>query len=73
MSTHNSPPRTGEQWSTTPSFDRRARLERRDADLGPPGGVPERREGHERRGMSVSEVRLSDAEWEQYFAQAPQR
>ena len=67
MSNHNSCLCVIEQRAT----DRRMRMERRGADIGPPAGIRERRQGQERRAISVSEVRLSDAEWAQYFAQKP--
>jgi hypothetical protein len=51
--------------------DRRMRMERRADNSGPPDGIRERRRGQERRALSVSEVRLSDAEWERYFAPTP--
>jgi hypothetical protein len=71
MSIHNSCWPAIEQSPAEVTTDRRMRMERRSDNLGPPAGIRERRRGKERRAISVSEVRLSDAEWAQYFAKMP--
>jgi len=65
MTNHNSRRRID---ATT---DRRMCVERRADNSSPPADTRERRQGQERRGISVSEIRLSDAEWEQYFEKMP--
>jgi len=49
--------------------ERRKRCERRGRDIGPPSNFRERRQSRERRVLSVQEVKLSDMQWERYFAQ----
>ncbi len=49
--------------------ERRRRGDRRRRDLGPPVEFRERRQSRERRVTFVREVKLSDQQWEHYFAQ----
>lgn len=46
--------------------DRRSGRDRRVKDLGPPGGV-ERRHRPDPRRPAVTELELSEVEWERYF------
>lgn len=45
----------------------RAATDRRDVDLGPPGGWKERRRNTERRIPTVEEQSMTEAEWLSYF------
>lgn len=49
--------------------ERRKRGDRRRRDVGPPTDLRDRRQSRERRVVSVREVKLSDMQWERYFAQ----
>jgi hypothetical protein len=53
--------------------ERRQRCDRRNVNLGPPANTPERRQSPERRAISVSEISLSDRQWEFYFPQVTVR
>ena len=48
--------------------ERRKRRERRMRNSGPPKGLGERRVCEERRVTSVTEVELSEKQWETYFS-----
>jgi len=50
------------------SGERRKRRERRMRNAGPPKGLAERRLYEERRVTSVTEVELSEKQWETYFS-----
>nr|MBL8412171.1 ankyrin repeat domain-containing protein [Dechloromonas sp.] len=52
------------------SGERRMLGERRLRDIGPPAALRERRVQQERRATSVSEIELSDLQWENYFSQS---
>lgn len=48
-------------------MDRRARVDRRQRDVGPPGGCNERRRRAERRLAYAEDAALSDDEFASYF------
>lgn len=50
--------------------ERRKRIERRKRNLGAPSGFAERRRARERRVTSVSELTLTDLQWDSYFTQS---
>lgn len=50
--------------------ERRKRTERRMRDTGAPPGFVERRRAAERRDTSVSELTLTDLQWQTYFTQS---
>lgn len=52
------------------SSERRKGVERRRGNLGAPSGFTERRRALERRVTSVSELTLTDYQWETYFSQS---
>jgi len=49
------------------SIERRSRQDRRNLEIGPPGGVGERRVLAERRMPQVAVRNFSDVEWRTYF------
>jgi len=49
------------------NLERRARLERRVIDAGPPDGSSERRRHAERRLPKSEEMQISADDWERYF------
>jgi hypothetical protein len=50
--------------------ERRKRVERRRRNLGAPSGLTDRRRAHDRRVTSVSELTLTDLQWDSYFTQS---
>lgn len=50
--------------------ERRKRVERRGRNFGAPSGFAERRRTRERRVTSVSELTLTDLQWDTYFTQS---
>lgn len=56
--------------STPTAPERRAGVDRRKIDLGPPNGI-ERRRGMEPRKVEVKEVDLTASDWANFDAQVP--
>lgn len=52
------------------NMERRAGIDRRHLDAGPPAGWQDRRRSVERRQPAVGTVQVSDDEWEKYFGTA---